>query len=120
MTRENSSTAIILITLCTFLTSLAQYFMKIGSDKISDNFISILNIPLIGGLLLYGFGAVLLIIALKYGELSVVYPFLSLSFIWVFLLSIFFLGETIVLINWFGLVLIVVGVSFIGRGVSDE
>ena len=73
---------------------------------------------MIFGYILYALGAVIMIIALKYGDLSVIYPFLALSFVWVFLISIIFLGETILFVNWAGLFLIILGVSFIGRGAN--
>ncbi|MFC2134813.1 EamA/RhaT family transporter [Bacteroidota bacterium] len=111
--------AILLVVVCTFLTSFGQYFIKLGTAEISGTLISILNAPLIGGFVLYALGAVLLIIALKYGELSVLYPFIALSFVWVFLLSNFMLHEAIILINWLGLVLIIFGVSFIGWGANQ-
>ena len=111
--------SMLLVVLCTFLTSLGQYFIKIGSDKIV-NFISLFNWPLIIGFALYGVGAVILIIALKYGELSVLYPFIALSFVWVFLLSIFYLKEAIFFVNWVGLILIIIGVSLTGVGAKHD
>jgi len=110
--------AILLVVFCTFLTSFGQYFIKLGTRRISDTIVSILNVPLVGGFFLYGFGAVVLIIALKYGELSVLYPFIALSFVWVFLLSTFVLRESILLVNWIGLIIIISGVSFIGWGAN--
>ncbi|NQU98253.1 EamA/RhaT family transporter [Candidatus Woesearchaeota archaeon] len=116
MEKRNPFFAIMLVVICTFLTSFGQYFIKLGTAKISGNLISILSVPLIGGFLLYGIGAVILIIALKYGELSVLYPFIALSFVWVFLLSTFVLKEVILFVNWFGLIFIILGVSLIGWG----
>lgn len=108
--------AIVLVIICTFMTSSGQYFIKLGTNAFSNTLISILNFNLVWGFVLYGLGAIILIIALKYGELSVLYPFISLSFIWVFLLSIFLLNEQISVLNWIGLGTIVVGVSLIGVG----
>ena len=108
--------AIALVIVCTFLTSFGQYFIKIGTKSISGNIYSLLSIPFIGGFLLYGVGAIILIIALKYGELSVLYPFIALSFIWVFFLSLFLLNENISFVHWLGLTSIILGVSFIGGG----
>ncbi|MAG38838.1 hypothetical protein CMO90_02010 [Candidatus Woesearchaeota archaeon] len=108
--------AILFVVLCTFLTSAGQYFIKLGTGSITNNLLSIINFPLVGGFFLYGVGAIILIIALKYGELSVLYPFIAFSFVWVFLLSTFFLQEKIFFTNWIGLVLIMGGVSFIGKG----
>ncbi|MBU1201188.1 MAG: EamA family transporter [Nanoarchaeota archaeon] len=116
MKRKTPLFAIALVITCTFLTSFGQYFIKIGTKSISGNALSLLSFPLIGGFFLYGIGAIILIIALKYGELSVLYPFIALSFIWVFFLSFFLLRENILFANWLGLVLIILGVSFIGGG----
>jgi len=106
---------IIIVILCTIFTSIGQVFLKIGSSRIS-NFISIFNLPLIVGLISYVLGAVLLIIALKYGDLSLIYPFIALSFIWVTLLSIYLFNEHVLLANWLGILCILFGVSLIGLG----
>ena len=106
---------IVLIVLCTALTSVGQYFIKQGADRIQD-FISILNLPLMIGFVFYGIGAILMIIALKYGELSVLYPIISLGFIWVALLGVYLLNEEIIFIHWIGIISIIGGVIFIGIG----
>jgi uncharacterized membrane protein len=76
------------------------------------------NYYLIIGCILYGVGAILLILALKHGELSVLYPFIALGFIWVAILSILIFKEHISFYNWIGMIGIVIGVSFIGYGSS--
>ena len=70
------------------------------------------------GFVCYGLGAILLIIALKYGDLSLIYPFIALSFVWVNIASIFLFGEFISTINWIGIAAIMLGVSLIGYGGS--
>lgn len=109
--------ALILIVSCTVFTSLGQIFWKIGAEKIELDLMSLItNIPLIFGFVFYGLGLILLVSALKFGDLSFLYPFIALSFVWVGLLSHFFLGEPITLIKWLAIALIMVGVSFIGVG----
>lgn len=120
MRSKNSLFAILLIIGCTFLTSFGQYFIKLGTTYFTSNPLSILNFYLIMGCILYGLGAIVLIIALKYGELSVLYPFIALSFVWVFFMARFMLHEPILFINWIGLVIILLGVSFIGWGADHE
>jgi uncharacterized membrane protein len=58
----------------------------------------------------------LFIPALKGGDLSVLYPFVALAYIWVSLLSVKFLGEKMNKFKWLGIALIIIGVSFIGIG----
>ena len=64
------------------VTAAGQLLFKFGLNRLVLTPIEmIMNYPLILGFLFYGLGAVLLIIALKYGELSVLYPVISLSFV---------------------------------------
>ncbi len=109
--------AIFLVVICTFITASAQLFYKFGVNTFgSDIYSVIFNLNIWIGLCLYGVGAVMLVAALKYGELSILYPIIALGFVWVNLLSLRFLGESIGLIQWAGIVFIMFGVSFIGFG----
>ena len=74
------------------------------------------NYNLFAGVALYGAGTVLFIPALKGGDLSVLYPFVALVYIWVSLLSVKFLGEKMNKFKWAGVALIIIGVTFIGLG----
>lgn len=114
--KKNNKLAIILVIICTIFTSVGQILMKSGTERTDSIFEIITNIPLILGFISYGIGAVLLIISLKYGELSLVYPFIALSFIWVSIASIYLFNEHVSLINWAGLTAIILGVSMIGYG----
>ncbi len=111
--------AIFLVAFCTFLTASAQLFYKLGVGKFGDTLLSMLNWQILLGLCLYGIAAVLFVVALKFGELSVLYPVIALSFVWVNLLSNWFLGEGVGFLKWLGIVLIIMGVSFVGFG-SEE
>jgi len=71
----------------------------------------------LGGFAIYGIGAFLMILAYRYGELSVLQPMNSLSYVFSTIIAIFILQEKIPLINIIGIVLIVSGVVVIGRSV---
>lgn len=77
------------------------------------------NLPLFGGLACYGISTILLVLALRYGELSVLYPIIALTYVWVSILSVGFLGESINIFKFLGLVFIVVGVAVLGRKDKD-
>ncbi len=64
---------------------------------------------------MHGVGFVLLVIALKHGNLSILYPILATSYIWVALLSVRFLDEPFSAAQWVGVLLIVGGISLIVR-----
>lgn len=107
--------AIGLVILGTLIAAFAPILWKKASDE-SSGIKSYINWKFIAGVILYGLGTVAFIPALKGGELSVLYPFVALSYVWVCLLSTKFLNEKMSLLKWIGIVLIILGVSFIGIG----
>lgn len=117
--RKEVNKAVLLMIICTVFTSLAQLFLKSGVARINWSLLGIItNWVLVLGVIFYGLGALIMLFALKQGELSLLYPFLSLSYVWVPILSIFFLGEKLVLMQWLGIALIIIGASIIRRGAS--
>lgn len=65
---------------------------------------------------MYLFSSVFFIAGLRNGELSVLYPLVSLGYIWTLLWSNLFFKEPLTRYKFLGLFLILVGVSFIGMG----
>lgn len=99
-----------------FLAAVGQLLFKKGAASVSlDPWSWILNIQLIVGLALHGLGFVLMVFALKHGNLSILYPFLATSYIWVAFLSVRYLGEPFAGVQWVGLVLLVAGIGLIVR-----
>jgi len=102
---------------CTIFTSLGQLFLKKGVDNFVFTLLGILrNSNFLIGLTLYAFGALLLIIALRGGELSVLYPIVATGYVWVSIMSIHYIGENMNIFKWTGLLFIIFGVSLIGYG----
>jgi drug/metabolite transporter (DMT)-like permease len=77
---------------------------------------AVTNVPLIAGLALYGGFTLLMVLALRKGELSMLYPIISLTYVWVTLLSYTLLGEKPNLMKNIGITVIVIGVGVLGRG----
>ena len=101
----------------TLLTSVAQIFYKKGAGILVLNLIALItNYYLIIGMVLYAIGGVLMIISFRGGEVSVLYPIIATSYIWVSFLSIFFLNETMNLFKWVGVFIIFSGIVLIGYG----
>ena len=102
---------------CTIFTAAGQIFYKFAANTINSLNISIIFNPfLIVGLAFYAIGLIFLILAFKNGEVSIMYPILALSYVWVSILSpIFFTTDSMTPTNWVGIAFIVVGVSFVGR-----
>jgi uncharacterized membrane protein len=102
---------------CTILGTLAQFLMKNGVDHSSGNLLALLtNVPLLAGYTLYGINTVMLVIALREGELSLVYPILALTYVWVTLLSYLALHEAPNVFKNLGVAAIIAGVIVISRG----
>ena len=59
---------------------------------------------------------VLIVVAFKDGELSVLYPILSLSYLWVTVLSFFVFHDTLNADKLIGVAVIICGVAVLGRG----
>lgn len=114
---ETQPWAIGLVILATLIGAFGPILLKKASSKRLSNLTSIItNYPLFGGVALYAIGTVLFIPALKGGELSVLYPFVALAYIWVSFLSVKFLNEKMNKYKWIGIALIIIGVTFIGFG----
>lgn len=109
--------AILLVISATLVGAFGPILLKKASEKKLSSLKSLsTNYHLFGGVALYGLGTMLFIPALKGGDLSVLYPFVALTYIWVSLLSVKFLGEKMNRMKWIGIALIILGVSFIGLG----
>jgi len=109
--------AIGLVLICTLLISVAQVFFKLGAEKLNFSIVNVTtNTYLIIGVLLYMLGSIFLLASFRGGEVSVLYPIIATSYIWVSLLSISFLNEQMNLFKWVGVFVIVVGIALIGYG----
>ena len=109
--------AIGLVLSACLLGSFGPIMLKKASGKLSFKIIKILkNYYLIAGFLFYGIGTVLFIPALKGGELSLLYPLVATTYVWVTLWSVKVLKEKMNVYKWGGIFLIIVGVIFIGLG----
>jgi multidrug transporter EmrE-like cation transporter len=69
-----------------------------------------------GGLSLYGLSTLLLVLALRDGELSMLYPVIALTYVWVTLLSFLIFHDRVNPFKLLGIAIIVTGVGILGRG----
>jgi multidrug transporter EmrE-like cation transporter len=103
---------------CTVLGAAAQIFMKFGANRLAHPGLMGIatNPPLMSGLVLYGLSTLLLVLALKDGELSLLYPVIALTYVWVTVLSLLLLHDRPDLHKLTGIAIIVIGVSVLGWG----
>jgi len=71
---------------------------------------------LIAGFALYGMGAVIMLVAYKFGKVSILQPVLSTSYVVSLILARFVLHEEISIWNVFGVLVIMLGVMFVAGG----
>ncbi len=106
---------------CTLFGAAAQILMKYGlQTKLPTEPLPILmavitNLPIMAGFTLYGLNTAILVLALRNAELSLLYPVISLTYVWVAILSLMVFGETMNPYKIAGLTIIVLGVAILGR-----
>lgn len=89
--------------------------MKVGVHEMKMSLINIIKNPkIIFGAFMMVISAGVYIMALKGGELSVLYPYASLSYLWVTLISKFYLKEEINKQKVIGITFIILGIVLIG------
>jgi drug/metabolite transporter (DMT)-like permease len=101
----------------TLICAAAQILMKIGTTHIThlDPIALITNGPLVAGYGLYGVFCLMMVLALRQGELSVIYPIISLAYIWVTVCSYFIFHDTLNLLKLIGVLSVILGVAMLGR-----
>lgn len=69
-----------------------------------------------GGMVLYALSVLCYLLALSREELSVVYPLVSLTYVWTIILSVKYLNERMNGWKYFSLIGIILGIVLIGMG----
>jgi len=105
--------AIIMIVLGTLFTSLAATLYKLGADRWNLIIIFI-------GFCLYFTAGVLLILALKRAEVTLVYPVFATSYIWVLIISYFIFGEHLNFAKTLSIFSIMLGIIMISLGSNNN
>lgn len=116
--QDTSLVSIALIVLSTLIGAAAQILLRFGADNLGDGGLAgiLTNVSLIGGYACLGVNTLLVVVALRGGQLSVLYPIIALTYVWVTILAPLYFHDVINPSKIAGLVLIIVGVSFIGSG----
>ncbi len=117
--------ALLLVFFCTLIGAVSQILIKTGATVLArqvahPGLISaatgmFTNPWLFSGYALYGVSAVLMVLALRDGELSLLYPVIALTYVWVALLSFVLFHESVGTLKMAGIGLIVAGVAVLGR-----
>ena len=109
--------AYVLIIISTLFNALGQLLFKFAMEQFTWSLNgTIFNLFLILGAVSYIASLVIFMYTLKQGDLSRVYPWVALTFIWVALLSWLVLKESMPWMTWLGITLITIGVIATTRG----
>jgi len=101
---------LILAIVSTLLGAWGALFLKRSNPE--PRLIKLLTNTSLGlGLGLYGVSTIVFIFALKFGELTIVYPLTSLTYVWITIISKKFLNERISVQRWLGIGLIITGIA---------
>lgn len=120
--REKRRQAILIVVGCTLIGAAAQVLIKLGANHLEQagllgTIVGIFTIPtLFAGYCLYGIFAALMVYSLRHGELSILYPVIALTYVWVTILSVLIFHETMNPMRLIGVAVIVTGVAVLGRG----
>ena len=99
--------------------SFGMLFLKLGAERLQANLLSLAtNWRLAVGIAFYLFSSVLFTIGVKHGELSVLYPLVSVGSIWTLLWSKLFLGEELTKAKFLAVGMILAGSALLILGAS--
>ena len=104
--KENGK-GIVLMLVSSVCVCSGQLFWKLSSNEIIFLFL---------GFALYGIGAIVMLIAYKFGSLSVLQPMLSFNYIFTVILAHIVLHEEIGNLTYIGIAIVFAGTILIGGG----
>lgn len=128
---EKRRQATLIVIACTLIIPAAQYLIKLGANQLAaeqhsahSGSVSIqaailgifTNPAIFSGYCLYGVFTVLFVYALRHGELSILYPLISLSYVWVAIIGVIAFHEAMNPLKLTGIAIIMAGVTVLGRG----
>jgi len=113
----NFISSVALVILGTLIGAFGALSLKLASARnATGNLKMFLSREFILGGLLYFLSTVPFLIAVKFGDVTILYPFVATSYIWVIIVSKFFLSEKINIWKTFGILFIIVGVILTSFG----
>lgn len=111
--------SMLLVFAASVIGSFGAVFLKMGAARLDGTVLSFLNRRLALGVALYLASSVFYALGVREGQLSVLYPMISLGYIWTLLWSKIFFGEELTRSKLAGLGLILAGVVFVGIGMGS-
>lgn len=114
-----SSMALVLV--ASFIGSFGAVFLKSGAGRLERSVPALItNWRLAAGVFFFVLSSLFFIAGVKNGELSVLYPMVSLGYVWTMVWSRLFFGEPFTRTKFTGLALILIGIALLGAGTASR
>ena len=109
--------SILLVVVASLFGSFGMVFFKAGAANLTAGIRSLIfNWRVFLGILLYLMSSVFFVLGMKHGELSILYPLVSLGTVWTLFWSRIFFGEQLTKAKFAAVGLIVAGIVFLNLG----
>jgi drug/metabolite transporter (DMT)-like permease len=107
--------SMLLVLFASVVGSFGAVFLKLGAVRLT-NVQGLLNWRLVAGVVLYLGSSVFYGLGIKHGQISVLFPMVSLGYVWTVLWARLFFNERFTKQKFLGLGLVFLGVLFVGLG----
>ena len=110
--------SVVLVLIAAFIGSIGMALLKAGASRLKPDLRSLLaNWHLWLGILLYGVSSIFFVLGIRVGELTVLYPMISLGYVWALVWARVFFKERLTATKFAGLGMILCGVVllFVGK-----
>jgi drug/metabolite transporter (DMT)-like permease len=109
--------SMLLVLAASFVGSFGAVFLKAGAVRLKRNWASLIfNWQLMAGVGAYLISSLLYLKGVKVGELTILYPMVSLGYVWTLLWSRLFFHEPLTRNKFLGLGLILCGIVILSLG----
>lgn len=109
----------LLVLLASFIGSFGAVFLKSGANRLHRQWETLIfNWRLAAGVVAFVLSSVFFVVGVKHGELTVLYPMVSLGYIWTLLWSRLFFGEPFTRNKFVGIGMILIGIICLGFGTT--
>jgi drug/metabolite transporter (DMT)-like permease len=108
--------SMLLVLSASFIGSIGMVFLKKASKHLHQGFLNIVSVNSAIGVTLFVLSSVVYLTGIRNGQLSVLYPMVSLSYVWAMFWARLVFNEPLTKQKFAGLGLVLIGVFFLGLG----
>ncbi len=114
---ETPLSSMLLVVVSSVFGSFGMVFFKAGANNLTGGIQNLIfNWRVLLGIGLYLLSSVFFVLAMKHGELSILYPLVSLGTIWTMVWARLFFGEAVTKQKIAAVMLIITGIVFLNLG----